>query len=239
MDLPGTLECTKIFVVVDRFTKMAHFIPLARKDSPSVVRAYLDNVWKYHEFPEDVVSDRDGTFTGQYFTDPYNYLGIKRSMSMSFHPHTDVQKERRNQVIEAYFRSYCNYEQNDWVEMLAMAEFAYNNSKHSATKLTPFYANYGYEPRTNWQTNIQFRNPASEMYGHYMTGVHKRLSEQLEVVSESMAKYYDKKRRSIEKFKKGELVVLSGKYIRSKGRCRKLDDKMYGPFKILSVGHND
>jgi hypothetical protein len=72
-----------------------------------------------------------------------------------------------------------------------------------------------------------------------MTGVPKRLSEQLEVVRESMAKYYDKKRRSIEKFKKGELVILSGKYIRSKGRCRKLDDKMYGPFKILSVGHND
>jgi hypothetical protein len=59
MDLPESSECTKIFVVVDRFTKMAHFIPLARKDSPSVVRAYLDNVWKYHGFPEDGVSDRD------------------------------------------------------------------------------------------------------------------------------------------------------------------------------------
>jgi hypothetical protein len=65
--------------------------------------------------------------------------------------------------------------------MLAMAELTYNNSKHSATKITPFDANYGYEPRTNWPTDIQFRNPASAMYGHYMTVLHKRLSEQLEV----------------------------------------------------------
>jgi hypothetical protein len=58
-DLPESSGYTKILVVVDRFTKMAHFMPLARKDSPSVVRAYLDNVWKYHGFPEDVVSDRN------------------------------------------------------------------------------------------------------------------------------------------------------------------------------------
>jgi len=54
-----------------------------------------------------------------------------------------------------------------------------------------------------------------------------------------VAKYYNKKRRSIEKFKKGELVMLNGKNIRSKGRCKKLDDTMYGTFKILSTGHND
>jgi hypothetical protein len=76
--------------------------------------------------------------------------------------------------------------------MLGMAEFAYNNSKLSATKITPFYANFGFEPRTNWPTDIQFRNPASEMYGHYMTVLHNRLSEQLEVARESMAKYYNK-----------------------------------------------
>jgi hypothetical protein len=74
---PGVSGFTKILVVVDRFTMMAHFIPLSRKDSRTGARAYLENGWKYHGFPEDVVSDRDGTFTGQYFTDLYNYLGIK------------------------------------------------------------------------------------------------------------------------------------------------------------------
>jgi len=129
-NLPESEGATMILVVVDRFTKMAHFIPITQEDSPPVARANLENVWKYHGFPEDVVSDRDSTFTGSFFTDLYNYLGIKRSMSTAYHPQTDGPTERINQVIEAYLRSYCDYEQNHWASMLAMAEYAYNNSKH-------------------------------------------------------------------------------------------------------------
>jgi len=99
----------------------------------------------YHGFPEDVVSDRDGTFTGQYFTDSYDYLGIKKSMSTAFHPESDGQTERINQVIETYLRCYCDHKENDWASMLAMAEYAYNNLKHSATKISSFYANYPFE----------------------------------------------------------------------------------------------
>jgi len=145
-DLPESEGATIILVVVDRFTEMAHFIPIKKKDSPTVARAYLENVWKYHGFPEDVVSDRDSTIMGSFFTDLYNYLGIERSMSTAYHPQTDGQTERINQVIESYLRSYCNYKQNDGASMLAMAEYAYNNSKHSSTKISPFYANYGFEP---------------------------------------------------------------------------------------------
>ena len=179
-DLPESEGVTIILVVVDRFTKMAHFIPVKKRDSPTVARAYLENIWKYHGFPENVISDQDGTFTGQFFTDLYDYLGIKRSMSTAYHPQSDGQTERITQVIESYLHSYCNYEQNDWASMLAMAQYAYNNSKHSATKISPFYSNYGFEPQTNCPTELQFRNSASELYGHYMTSVHKKLSRQLE-----------------------------------------------------------
>jgi len=173
-DLPKSEGATMILVVVDRFTKMANFIPIKKKDSPTVARAYLENVCKYHGFPEDVVSDLDGTFTGQYFTDLYNFLWIERSMSAAYHPETDPQTERINQVIEAYFRSYCNYEQNDWSSMFAMDEYVYNNSKHSSTKISHFYTNYGFEPQTNWPTEIQFRDPVSELYGHSNLDVFKK-----------------------------------------------------------------
>jgi len=156
MNLPESEGATMILVVVDCFTQMVHCIPIKTQDTPTVARAYIDNDWKYHGFPEDVVSDRDGTFTGQFFTDLYNNLGIKKSMSTPYHPQSDGQTESINQVIESYLRSYCNYEQNDWAVMLAMAKYVFNNSKHSATKISPFYANYGYEPRTNWPTEIQF-----------------------------------------------------------------------------------
>ena len=65
---------------------------------------------------------------------------------MASHPQSDGQTERINQVIESYLRSYCNYEQNDWASMLAMAEYTYNISKHTAMKISTFYANYGFKP---------------------------------------------------------------------------------------------
>jgi hypothetical protein len=70
--------------------------------------------------------------------------------------------------------------------MLAMAEYAYNNSKHSATKITPFDANYGYEPRTNWPMEVQFKNPGSDLYAHYMVNVYRKLENQLEISGKKM-----------------------------------------------------
>lgn len=215
-----------ILVVADRFTKMAHFIPIKKKDSPTVAEAYLENVWKYHGYPEDVVSDRDATFTDQFFTDLYDYLGIKGNMSTAYHPQTDGQTERINQVIESYLHSYCNYEQNDWSFMLAMAEYASNNSNHSATKISPFYTHYRFEPQTNWPTEVQFGNLALELYGHYMASVHSKLFKQLEHSIETTREYYDKKWKLIELFKKEELVMLKGKNIHAKHRCKMLEDKM-------------
>jgi len=92
-DLPESEEATIILVVVDGFTKMAHFILIKKKDSPTVARVYFENVWKYHGFPEDIISDRDSTFTWSFFTDLYNYLGIQRCMSTAYRPQMDGQTE--------------------------------------------------------------------------------------------------------------------------------------------------
>jgi len=61
---------------------------------------------------------------------------------MAYHPQTDRQTERSNQVQEGYLRNFVNEDQNDWYEFLPLAEYAYNNSKASAHNLTPFFANY-------------------------------------------------------------------------------------------------
>jgi len=79
--------------------------------------------------------------------------------------------------------------------MLAIAEYAYKNSKHSSTKVSRFYPNYGFELRTNWPTDMLFKNPASELYGHYMNEVHRKLKERLEESVERMRKHYKKKQK--------------------------------------------
>ena len=95
-------------------------------------------------------------------------------MSASFYPQTDGQTERVNQVIEAYLRPYLNKEQDDWTDLLPMAEHAYNNSVTSATSMTPFYANYGRHPETLNPLRTEVMNPAAHAYVHWIKGAFEK-----------------------------------------------------------------
>jgi len=79
-----------------------------------------------------------------------SHLGIKLKLSTAFRPQIDSQTEIVNHVLEQYVRYYCNYQQDDWVELLPFAEYAHNIAVSKATKSSPFYANYGYHPVTQW-----------------------------------------------------------------------------------------
>ena len=82
-------------------------------------------------------------------------LDVRLIKSTAFPPQTDGQTERINQTLEHYLRQYCNYAQNDWYEMLQLAEYSYNNSVTTATQMSPFYANYGFHPRTTWPVEME------------------------------------------------------------------------------------
>jgi len=74
-------------------------------------------------------------------------LGIKTKLSTAFHPETDGQTERMNQVLEEYLRHYCSWKQDNWEKLLPLAEFAINSASLESTGMSPFEANYGYIPR--------------------------------------------------------------------------------------------
>ena len=129
---------------------MAHFIPLEtdQKHAEDLARIFAREIWRHHGLPQDIVSNRDSRFTSNTWKDFLSVTGMRPRMSMAFHPQTDGQTERVNQVIKAYLRPYINQDQDDWEDLLPMAEHAYNNSITSATSLTPFYANYGRHPES-------------------------------------------------------------------------------------------
>jgi len=137
--LPESQGQTQIMVVVDHFTKMAYFIALATNaTAKDVVDTFLKEVCKLYGLPSEIVSDIDANFLGEFWESLCKALGIKRQMSTAYHPQTDGQTERTNPVLEGYLRNFVNYDQNDWYQLLPLAEYAYNNSKASAHKLTPF-----------------------------------------------------------------------------------------------------
>jgi len=149
-------------VVVDRFTQMVHFIGLATNaTAKDVADTFLKEGWKLQGLPSEIVSDMDAKFAGELWESLCKALGIKRRMSTAYHPQTDRQTERTNQVLEGYLRNFVNYDQNDWYQMLPLAEYAYNNSKASAHKLTPFFANYGFHPQTEWMKEREAKKPRS------------------------------------------------------------------------------
>jgi len=123
--------------------------------------------------------------------------------------------------------------------MLPMAKYAYNIWKHWSKKMSPSDAKYGFEPRTNCTIETSFKNPTPELYRYYTTRVVAKLSEHLEESWQKMGKYYIPKRKAIMPVKRKDWVMLNWKKIWMKGRCMKLEDEMYGLFKVHSVGKNN
>jgi len=141
-----------ILVVVDRLTKMVHFIPTTEKTSAEgLARLFRDNVWKLHGLPESIISDRGPQFAAGLMRELNEMLGIKSKLSMAFHPQTDGQTERVNQELEQYLRMFIDHRQKQWPEWLGTAEFTYNNKAHSSTRTSPFKANYGQDPRIGFE----------------------------------------------------------------------------------------
>jgi hypothetical protein len=139
VSLPPSKGFDAIMVVVDRFSKMAHFIPTKDEATAQEMgRLFFSHIFKHHGLPKDIVLDRDLKFTSKFWRALWKRMGSELKMSTSFHPQTDGQTERVNLVIQQFLRNYVAADQQDWVDHLELAEFCYNNSTHSATGSTPF-----------------------------------------------------------------------------------------------------
>jgi len=144
-ELPISDGCDQLWVIIARFTKMAHFLTLRSEGQTAADLAviFAREVWKYHGLPTDIVSDRDSRFTSETWKEFLRLSGIRSRMSTAFHPQTDGQTERLNQTIAAYIRAFVSKEQDNWAHLLPMAEFAYNNSTTTGNGMSPFSEKLG------------------------------------------------------------------------------------------------
>jgi hypothetical protein len=238
VELPSSNGFNAIYVAVDRFTKMAHFVPTTTDvTAEGTAKLYLQNVFRLHGLPSDIVSDRGTQFTSKFTKHLLQLCDIKSNLSTSFHPQSDGQTERVNQVLEQYLRVFCHHQQNDWADLLPFAEFTYNNAKHASTQMSPFYANYGYHPRMSIveRNPAQEENPTAEELVARLERTHQALRVNLQQAQENYKKYYDAHVNDDPQFQVGDLVWLSRKNIATNRPSAKLDAKRLGPFKILEV----
>ena len=118
-ELPECEGFTSIMVVVDRYTKMAHFIPTNEKaTSNDLVQLHVAHVWKLHGLPLIHHTDRGPTFTSNFTKNMFKSLGIDQRFSTAYHPQTQGQVENLNNYLETFLRMFVNHRQNDWVKFL-------------------------------------------------------------------------------------------------------------------------
>jgi len=230
-------KCDQLWVIIDRFTKMTHFLPLRKegKTAANLAVIFAREVWKYHSLPTDIVSDRDSRLTLETWKEFLRLTGIRPRMSTAFHPQTDGQTKWLNQTIEAYLRAFVSKEQNDWVCLLPMAEFAYNNWTTMGNGMSPFYTNYGFHLAAMNPASTEPLNPASQVYAHWMHTVHDESQKGLEDAQERMRWYTDPTGKEPPAYQVGDLVMLNGRNIKTCCPSRKLDHKNHGPFQIEKI----
>ncbi|GKB74463.1 putative reverse transcriptase domain-containing protein [Tanacetum coccineum] len=138
-----------IWVIVDRLTKSAHFLPMREDDTlEKLTRQYLKEVVSRHGVPVSIISDRDGRFTSHFWKSLNKALGTRLDMSTTYHPQTDGQSERTIQTLEDMLRACVLDFGKGWDRHLPLVEFSYNNSYHTSIKAAPFEALYGRKCRS-------------------------------------------------------------------------------------------
>jgi len=234
-DLPTTVkghDC--ILVVVDRFSKMVHFMPTKKSlTSEGFAKLLLESVVRLHGLPESIVSDRDPRFaTSEFIKEFYRICGVKKFNSTAYHPQTDGQTERMNRVLEEVLRMYVTEDHKNWSQLLPMAEFAINDAYCESIGTTPFFLNYGFHP--NSPANVALPKPEHETDEYLVLRkfmeLERKASTLLDKASQKMLQQ-ENKGKKLKEFSLDQRVMLSTKNLRLPG-CSKFLPRYIGPFDI-------
>ncbi|MBW0517664.1 hypothetical protein O181_057379 [Austropuccinia psidii MF-1] len=214
----GMNQLTKDYVsslVADRVSKMEILIPTdGTITALELAQIFISHVFSKHGLPQ---------------------LKISRDLSAAFHPETDGQTERLNQILEQYLQMYFSYHQDDWNTWFPLAEFAYNNVEHYSTKQSLFFTIYGRNPSFD-SIHIFQDSPAGKV-SKKLQSVQQVFKEELESEIRRFKKYSDRNRSIPPEFQPGDKVRLASRNIKTTRLTKKLSERWPGPFEVLkSIG---
>ena len=232
-----------IWVIIDRLTKSAHFLPIRVTSSmEQLAELYVQEVVRLHGVPRSIISDRDSRFTSHFWKSVQAAMGTKLKFSTAFHPQTDGQTERTNQTLEDMLRACALDFKGSWCKFLPLAEFAYNNSYQATIGMAPYEALYGRRCRSPiyWHEAGEKKLAESEL--KEKTDFFNKTTEALKVIQQRIAtaqsrqkSYADVRRRPLE-FEVGDLVfikVAPMKGVMRFGKKGKLSPRYVGPYMVI------
>ena len=229
-----------ILNVVDSVSKRRHFIPtFTTVTAEQTAELFFREVWRHHGLPDAVISDRGPQFVAAFTRELYRLLGIKLSTTTAYHPQSDGQTERVNQEMEQFLRSFVNEMQNDWEDLLPLAEFASNNHVHASTQQTPFMVDSGRNPRMGFEPKLHRSDiePANDFRDRMSAGLEEAKAALTKAKSD-YSEYYNRRRTPAPTFRPGDKVWLDASDIKTTRPSSKLAHRRLGPFTVdKQVGH--
>ena len=227
-------------MVVDRLTKYVHFVLISHPYTVAKIASpYMQHIFKFHDMPISVVSDRDVTFTSLFWTELFRLQGTDLAMSTAYHPQSNGQTEVVNKSLEQYLRAFTCDRPHQWAEWLPLAEFWFNTNFHTSLKLTPFEALYGFLP-----PKLQAYIPGTTR----VDVLDSLLSQRQEVLAtpkdhllaaKERMKLCADKHRVARSFQLGDWVYLRlqpywQRTLAYKGKW-KLSPRYFGPFQVIQL----
>jgi hypothetical protein len=233
-----------VVTFTDKFSKMVHLIPLKFNQSGAtqVARIFIDQIWRLHGAPLEILSDRDTRFTSAFWQEVHRLIGVNVKMTTAYRPQGDGQSENTNRTMEQILRAYTNNRQTYWDLHLAAAEFAVNDAVHQGTLHSPFSLVYGSHGQPMSQLDLYLESAKSKITGNPAAGnfVEKWRNDLIDAryhmvqAQFNQAKYYNKLHTMVE-HAVGDRVLVSSKSITAptdRDTKWKLRDQWYGPLTI-------
>lgn len=239
LGLPKTFrKHDSILVVVDRFSKMAHFIPCTKTaDASHVAKLFINEIVRLHGLPTSIVTDRDVRFVSYFWKTLWKLLNTKLKFSTAYHPQTDGQTEVVNRSLGDLLRCLVGEHISTWDRVLPIAEFAYNSSVNRSTGHSPFEIVTGYTPRK--PIDLVTLPPESrtsesaESFAQHLHALHSEIRRKLNLSNDNYKTTADIHRR-FQEFHEGDMVMVRIRPERyPRGVVKKLHARNAGPFKIL------
>ncbi|GJP44696.1 hypothetical protein CLOM_g4057 [Closterium sp. NIES-68] len=229
---PTTSNHDAILVVIDKFSKMGYFIrthTTARTEETA--QLFVRHIISQHGIPTTLISDRDPKFTSKFWKELMSLLGTKLAMSSVYHPQTDGQTERLNQIVEQLLGAACKDDISKWDLHLPVLEFAYNNATHAATGQMPFFLCYGRHPLTPQKpTTSATVQPAHD----FITTMHQlwdRTHKRLLDIQQQQKRQADRHRND-HTIMVGDQVLLDTRNLDISHLPSKLRPRFCGPFLV-------
>jgi len=246
---PTNRNVDSLMVFVDRLTKMVHLVPTTKSyDAVSCAEAFMSHVWKHHGLPKEFVSDRDKVWTSQFHQELCKLLGIDRCLTTAFHPESDGQVERMNRIVQQVLRHYVSPLADNWDLLLPIVEFAINSAKQESTGASPFQLNYGFNPSSpldreleiiapRYYKPVEYKLPSAAEFHVKWTSLLHRAKKLMQQAQNRQKDYFDSRRSEVPSgIGLNKQVLLSTENLRlNVVGSHKFLPRYIGPYKITEV----